>query len=395
MKNFLVLSLFLLGLYLPSSFNYVIDDSLTGIYGAIFCFIMVAWKLIDRVFPTKLLLMVLLVNIAIVFSTLISPLHQYTYGAYLPFIMFSLLFISNFKEQRLGRKSMQLLTIVNFANLLLGILVVFNVQLAEDFLMKNYAAYYGDLLPNMMRENNPVLSFGAHSRAAFHYFLFFFMCFVGYKHTGKRIYFMFSLGYIFLTYNLSSNTSYMYLAVMTLIILSHLIRNKFRSLVFVGYIVTLVALFNTGKLINIWNKFYYEAYITLSSDRNGLLGRFSEGGQLEKNFTFMKEHYGRPVGIGYTDSLFFGDSAIFLLILRGTIVLLVLVYLAYFMFLRRNIKLNYQVYLIFTASVLMDVGSSTLLYFRTLYMIPFIIIFLNTVSVDRTKVAIKNKLKGS
>ena len=380
MRKILAILLFLLGLYLPTSFHYQIHGNVAGMYGVILCLILLVWILIQRNVPKSIFFTVLAINIVLLISTALTPFSQYTFGALVPFVGFSLLFCLKLKELTFGKRVFKLFMVINALNILLGILIVFDNSFVNEVFLKNYAAYYENLLPNMLYDNKPVLFFSSHSRAAFHLFLFFFMTYVAYKHTKNRVYLLFSFCYIFLIFHLGSNTSYMFLAISVLILGSYLIKYKFKGILFSAILLSLAGLFNLQKIIGSLQDMRLQFSNTLFSQRNGFLGRYSENGQLAENIRFMKGNLFRPVGLGYSDDLFFSDSGMILYTLRGTIILTLLIYFGLYTFLKRNLKHKYHVLILFLAIFLMDLGSPALTYFRTLYLIPFVLVFLNSIS---------------
>lgn len=391
MQPFFVFLLFIMGLYLPTSLSYEINTMIPTMHLIGLCVILAIWKVTQPATPKKLFFLTLAINFVIAISTLFSPFNEYSLGALLPFIAFSLLFCMTFKDIKFGKKVLRAFIVINIVNIFLGMLIVIDSPTIEDFFMKFYQGVHANALPNMFGENKPVLTFTSHSRAAFHFFLFFFLCLEGYKHTQKLIYFLLSAGYIVLMINLNSNTGYVFLFISCILLLAYLIKYKIRSLVYSLIGISIILLFNLNKIIPAVNNIYLEFFTTVSSRRNGLLGRFSSDGQLAENFKYMADNLFRPTGIGFSDALFFGDSALFLFMLRGTFLLVILIYVAMYLFYKRNIHYKYQAIILFVACLLMDIGSSTLLYFRTLYMIPFLIVFLNTVSSSEKKVLKKKK----
>lgn len=351
-----------------------------GLYVVGLIVVLFLWKSTESESPKKLLIIVLLINVILGVSTLFSPFNDFSFGAILAFITFSLIFCLNLYNIKFGEKIITLFLLVNILNIVLGFLIIYNNQFVNDILLKSYAAYYPKLVPNMLYDNKPVLMFSSHSRAAFHLFLFFFLSLVGYKHTQKKIFFIFSLCYIFLILNLDSNTGYMFLVFSCLIMSVYLIRYKLRHFFHSIVLGSVVVIFNLNKILVYLNEKYFIFSKTLSSESNGIIGRFSESGILANNFKYMIDNYFRPVGLGYSNDLFYSDSGIMLYTLRGTVILTILIYVGLYMFLKRNIYHKYQVYILFLAVLLMDIGSPTLMYFRTLFIIPFIVVYLNAIS---------------
>lgn len=394
MRNFLIVFLFLLGIFLPTSINYIIlEENVTGLYAVILCAVLFMWKLKDAEFPIKISLIGLLIIFILLFSTWISPFNKYSIGALPPVIAFSILFCLDLNKFSLGERTFKLFTIINVFFLLLGFCIVLDVQFVKDFFLKYYNAYYQNLLPNMFSQNKPVLFFSSHSRGAFHLFLFFIISFIVYKHLSRPIYLFFCFGYIYLILNLDSNTAYMFFFLACPILLFHLLKNKFRQFVISLSVISVVVALKIQDVMKLFSDLRFELQSTLNSQRNGLTGRFGEGGQLIENLNYIMENPFRPVGLGYSNDLFFSDNGMVLYTLRGTIFLTILIYLGFFLFLKRNLNHNYQIYLLFLAFFLMDLAAPSLTYFRTQFILPLLIVFIRSVSDEKCMHKVKFKTR--
>lgn len=380
MKRAVLVFLFLIGIFIPTSFNYQINGGLSVAGLLLMSVLLVIWLMFEGRIPRKSFFLVLTINAILLFSTLISPFNEYSYGALVPIITFSILFCLNLKNLSIGKKSLLVFNLINVVNIVLGLLIIADVAVVKDIFLKYYAAYYPELLPNMLSENKPVLFFSSHSRAAFHLFLFFAVTLFAYRHTNKTYYLLFTLGYMFLIFNLKSNTSYAFSVLALSILLIFLFRYKFRMLLSATIIVSIVSIFNLSKVLSFVEGLYFQISYTFLSQSNGLIGRYSSDGILADNIRYMADNLFRPVGLGYSDELFFSDSGIVLFTLRGTIVMTLLIYACLFVFLRRNLNYKYQAYLLFVTFLLMDFGTPTLTYFRTLLILPFLIVIINKLS---------------
>lgn len=380
MRNFIIVSLFLLGIFLPTSLNYTILVGYVGGYSVALCLILFLWKIRDATFPVNNLVIAFFIMFILLIATWTTPLNDYSLGALLPITAFVLIFCLNLNEIKLSRKSIKLFNVINVFFLVSGMSIVLDVQYVKDIFLRYYNDYYQNLLPNMFRENKPVLFFSSHSRGAFHLFLFFFASFVAYKHLRRRVYLLFCVGYIVLLLNLKSNTAYLFLVVSLIILVSYLFKGKL-SMVLLSLIpVSVLLLFYADGIMTFTSTLAAEMQYSLGSNKNGILGRFGDGGQLVQNLEFIKNNPFRPVGLGYSENLFFSDNGMVLYTLRGTVVLTILIYLGLYWFLRRNLEYNYQIYTLFFAFLLMDLAAPALTYFRTLFILPFLIVIIRKVS---------------
>jgi len=125
----------------------------------------------------------------------------------------------------------------------------------------------------------------------------------------------------------------------------------------------------------------------LNSDVNGLLPRYGPGGALRIPLSYLVHHPLSPIGFTTPSALVEGDTALgdsgpVEYLLRGSIPLLVLVYFGLYRFLRFNLPLRGHALFLFLVIVAFEAGFSSLVYFRTLYLLPFFVIYLRHVVSD-------------
>ena len=150
-----------------------------------------------------------------------------------------------------------------------------------------------------------------------------------------------------------------------------------------------LALFATAKFLG--NQGYFsegiasEARDVVSSEGNGFLGRYSYAGNLLPVLDYLSEHPLRPAGLKTDDDWLLIDSGPIGYYVRGSIVLLVLMYRGFFLFLKRNLLDRRNAYFLFAVVVCFEVGFSALTSFRVVCILPIMIVYLNGLRVAYPK----------
>ncbi|MCU5209330.1 hypothetical protein [Bacillus paranthracis] len=310
------------------------------------------------------------------------------------YILFSLLMCINLKDEELLPKNKRLvINLVHTTILIFCLLIITQNQTIIDFFINNYSLYYQDMMPYALAMKKPVVMFAAHSVAGFFLYLMFYMCFALYKKEGKLIQLVFSVLYVWFIFNLSSNGGYIFFSVATIQLLYYFLKYKTLKAFGLISIIFVSALFVLEEVMNVINKYSTIISRTLSSDQNGISGRYSNDGILSGNIDYIKDNILMPVGFGNSPDLFFGDSGMMEYMLRGSIPLVILMYLGLYLFLKRNLYSNYAVITIFVAVIIMDFGAQTLLSFRTLLIFPFVVIYLNDIHKRKAQNPQKKKAK--
>ncbi len=110
----------------------------------------------------------------------------------------------------------------------------------------------------------------------------------------------------------------------------------------------------------------------------GLFARYAAEGLLASNFAYLSESPLSPIGFTVTETLYLGDSGVVVNLLRGSVPLLVAVYLGLFMFLRFNLRDRRTALWLWCVVVLFEIGFTPLQYFRFVAFVPFMIVYLNS-----------------
>lgn len=123
----------------------------------------------------------------------------------------------------------------------------------------------------------------------------------------------------------------------------------------------------------------------VSSQRNGFLGRYSSAGNLLPVLGYLIDHPLRPVGLTTDDDMILIDSGPLDYYMRGSIVLLVLMYWGLFLFLKRNLHDPTKAHFLFAVILCFELGFSALTSFRAVCILPIMIIYLNGLRVASPK----------
>lgn len=313
------------------------------------------------------------INALLIISTIFSPFSEIRSGSYILYFALSIIMLLNVKGIRVSSKVDSLFTLVNAVLISVGLLIISNNEVIKTFVIDNYSAAYKDLVKNMMVFNKPVLTFGTHSLAGFFVFLLFYVCFERYKVTKERLYLVYSLAYALMLFFIGSVTSFLFLGIVSIMLIAYFSSHKKKKFLFTSLIIIVLLVYFSNEITS------FSDVLTdkFSSTGNGIIGRYSSTGNLQKNFTYLSENYFRPVGFGYSPDIMYVDSGYVEYLTRGTILLVALIFLGLYNFLKQNlINVNHRK-LLFLSIIFFEIGFSVLTYYRTLYILPFFVIYLN------------------
>lgn len=374
----LAATLLLVGLYFPSARGGVISMPLYFAHSAVILVVLAA--LLCRrsgMFGGVPLLLAAATHAVLLTCTLFSPLLEYAWGAGISFVLLSVLLCVRLRDLVAGRAVFRLFFLVNLVNLAAAALLTFRTPWLVDFVIENYSMGYPELVPSMLASGKPVLMFGSHSLAGFFFYAFFLLALELYRATRRRaVLLAASVPWIPLMVALNSVTSFIFAGVA----LAQLLATA-------GWTDRLAAalLSTAGVCLYAWAGHDLTAAAGLleqlsavmKSSENGLLGRYSAEGALAPNLSFIAQHPFSPIGLGFSDQLFFADSGPVDYLMRGSFPLLIAVYAGLFVFLRRNLWSSRHAWILFLVYLGFEVGYSNLRYPRTMLFLPFMVIFLN------------------
>jgi len=374
--NSLLLSVMLLcGLYFPTSTMGQMSPTLVLINSVIFIIVVVLFAVKYGVYYNTIPFAIMIILLLLIF-TIVSPLPNNAYGALLYYLPYSVLICLKLNEVKLNAYLQSLFLLINIVNITIAFGIILGATTITDFLLSNYASFYDELLPLMFAFRKPILTFGTHSVAAFFYYIFFYLNYKYYMVHNKKLYLVLALIYLLLLLFLASTTAlvlFIFAAVQTMMNIKS--KAKLGSLIFILFIVFLVAT-NILKNEEVFDSFSNNWELITASDGSGLRARYAKGGQLDATITFLQNHPFRPVGLGFSDDLFYGDSGPIEYLLRGSIFLLFAMYVGFYLFLRNNLTNNRTANFIFVVYIAFEIGFSNLIYLRTICFLPFLIVYL-------------------
>jgi len=311
--------------------------------------------------------------------TFTSGLSTLRLGALLGYGVLSILLITNLRDIGLPHWFGRLWVVVNVINILAGFAIVAGVQSVDDFIVAHYSTAYDELLPNMLAWRKPVLTFGSHSTAAFFLYLFFWINLQTCKLKSQKWLMVFSVCYLFLTACLLSVSALAFSAVGLFQLVAHVWMSMRHKLLWATAALCLILATAAfwSPAINRAASIHVAKEI-IQDPGNGLAGRFLPGGTMHYDLQYLQHHPFSPVGASYRESFMFGDDGPVEYMLRGSVPLLLLIYGGLFYFLRRNLVLRSHAYFLFAMIVLFELGITTLINLRALYLIPVLVVYLNS-----------------
>jgi hypothetical protein len=375
----------LLGLFFPTSIRgeiskglgYLCSLILLGIYSGL---TVSAGSLAGP----SLLICSLTINASLLLASLLSDLSDLAFGAYAFYFLLSCLYVLDLRGLHPSRLLNRVFTVASVALLLLAAASLLGIDQVTSVFINSYCAFYPELVPSMFRLGKPVLMFGSHSLAGFFYYLFFLLNFLNYTRHKRVVNLALALCFLCTSLTLQSLTAYVYVIVGVLQVLVHF--GVHRNVVVRLVTLALSACTACALVLNqearglIWS-----AIAPLfTSNINGLAARYTSVGTLATNIEYILDNPFRPVGVRYSQDLWFVDSGVVEYMLRGSLFLVAAIYVGLFLFLKKNLRLLAHCVLLYGVYIAFEVGFSNLIYLRTLYLMPFVIVFLNSGPEDKS-----------
>jgi hypothetical protein len=318
--------------------------------------------------------------------TFTSGLTTFRLGALLGYGVLSVLFITNLRDIGLPHWFGRLWVAVNIINILAGFAIVAEVQPVNDFIIAHYSTAYDELLPNMLALHKPVLTFGSHSTAAFFLYLFFWINLQAYKLKRQKLFMVFSVCCLFLTLSLQSVSSLVFGAAGLFQLAAHVWSSMHHKLLWATAALCLIlATAAFWKPAIDWGASVDEIKSIVQDPGNGLAGRLLPEGTMYYDLQYLQQHPFSPVGASYREGFMFGDNGPVEYLLRGSVPFLLLIYGGLFYFLRRNLILRPHAYFLFAAIVLFELGITTLINLRALFLIPVFSVYLNSLAASQAQ----------
>ncbi len=311
--------------------------------------------------------------------TLRFPQADFAAGVLLTFVALAAVLASDLRRLRPERSARVLLLTINLFVLIVGVGLSLNVGSINALIRTFYSAFYPGLLTAMIDwHHKPVLTFATHSTAGFFFYLFFWLNFRTWQTTGRLSALAWTGMTLLIGANVRSTTSTILMGIAALQLVVDLLRRVPRHrrtpVLLVGAPALAVALLiadapSYGAQL---------ADLVAGSRTAGLRARYSTSGLLGGNLRYLNESPLSPIGFTYGPAdLFYGDSGAILLLVRGSLPLFLIVYLAYARFLSRNLRARVDARCLLVVTLLFEVGYTPLQLFRFPAFLPFMVVYLN------------------
>lgn len=298
-------------------------------------------------------------------------LHEITLTPLAIFSPLAFFFCIKLAKLRFGNLT-SILATVSIANAALAIGML-SVESVADFMVSHYNDFSADLVTSMVTANKPVLTFATHSLAGLFIYLFFWLNLRTYQRTGKKLHLVLAVLHVALCILVMSVTSLAFAA----LAMGELAWNfRLFSALSATAAYLLAPAWLTGAIAdtlstNIWLR-----------EGGGFLARYTANGNLADAFAYIHSHPFLPMGLMYSQNLFQGgaqtDSGPVVYFLRGSFVLVALIYGGLFLFLRHNLLDKWDCYRLFVVIVAAETGFSVLTYSRSWLLLPAFVIYLNS-----------------
>jgi len=373
LANILIAALVLTGIYCPTSIGGEQSKWLWAIPG--FALLVASLILILSYGMVKPAVACAAAAFAALFLyTMLTPLWTITPGTLLPYTALLVLLCADLSRIPYGPVLRITWTVINAVNLGLSALVVANAGAAKQFLQSYYSAFYHSLVPMMLAQGKPVLTFASHSIASFFFFVCFYLHLRSARQRGSNWSFVAALAYLVLLVLLKSVSAYcLFLGGVALLAIHTGKQHKWKLAAIAAMAVCVAAITPTAKV----DQLASDVTTVWSARESGFLGRYQESGVLAANFRYIQENPLRGIGIGFSDSLWYGDSGPVEFLLRGSLPLLLSAYGAFWFFVTKNLRSRRRGLALFAIYCAFEIAYSNLLYLRTLCVLPLVIVYLN------------------
>jgi hypothetical protein len=368
------------GLYFPTSLggessNLIILVSFAILLGLL---VYLAWRHGTR--PGAIAFIALPIMVVMTACTLSFSAFRFGWGLFAGFGLLALFLALDLRSVRTGPFVRVAFVIANLLNIACGIAIIVGNEWVSQFLSAYYSSFYPELVPAMLDLHKPVLTFGTHSSAGLFLYLFFWLNWETYKLRKSHLALFFAVSELVLLLAVASFTSlaFAFLALAQIGIWLWKRTRKIFAMAAVGVVLMVppgVRWFQDNpENSQVLPQF---AGALLDSDIGGPLARYGAGGALRPTIDYLVEHPLSPVGFATPSYIYIADSGPLEYLLRGSVLLLVLVYVGLYRFLRHNLASRKYALMLFLLMVAFETGFKVLGYFRTTCLLPFFVIYLN------------------
>ncbi|MFZ4262392.1 hypothetical protein ACFRAE_10125 [Sphingobacterium sp. HJSM2_6] len=374
--RFLPLLLIIIGILFPTSSGGITSNTY---YYLVFALIFSIYFILPKMIYGTNLVIFILGNLLLIISTIFASnvFPEFSFGIFPSFFLLFLMYFLNLKEINNGKVLIISFLLSTYIVCLFGFGIIVQNDLIINLILDKYVASYEDLVPNMLALRKPVGTFATHSIAALFIFLFLYLNLKTFIIKHKNIYLINAFLLFLLLIFIRSNTSILY-TVISIGLFVYLLRFKglssFLPILLIGSI---------GVYFVLNNQIFLEMFDSidinyiLSSDKNGIAGRYSDESPLLPTIDYILNNPFSPIGLTVSDKLYYSDSGFILYTLRGSIILPIIIYLGFYRFLAKNLQNKKTTNFIFIVIILFEVGYPILINSRFLLIFPFIIIYLN------------------
>jgi hypothetical protein len=309
-------------------------------------------------------------------------LHMLTLTPFTLFYPLAFMFSVKAGKLRCGNLT-YLLAVVSIANVCLGICML-TMESVGDFMVAHYNSFTDGLVADMIAAQKPVLTFATHSLAGTFVYLFFWLNFRTYQRTGKRLHLALSLLHVAMCIALMSTTSLGF-AVLAIAELAWNFRLISALSAIAAYFLLPMSLRGTigDALSAAWFR-----------EGGGFRSRYVGTGPLAYTFSYIHNHPFLPIGMTHSANLFDSngaqtDSGPLVYFLRGSFILVLLIYGGLLLFLRRNLRDRWDCYRLFFVILAAELGFAMLTYTRSFLLLPAFVIYLNSLPAASSAQAVR------
>lgn len=275
------------------------------------------------------------------------------------------------------------LAIISSVNIFLGAAVLLGWPPVTSTVARFYSVFFDGLVAQMMDLHKPVLTFGSHAPAAFFLYCFYWLNIRTFQVVGSRLHLGFAIGHAALCAALLSHASFVF-AGLAIAELSWLLakRSIVTALALAGVLFFAVPRIATAldPYLTSWSELGNSARRAVAfvwtEQAGGIGGRFGTGGDMASAIQLIKDRPFLPIGISTkTGELTLGDSGPIEYMVRGSVPLLILIYLGLWFFLKAHLRC-WTAIRMFGCIVAMESGFAILTYQRTILLLPAFVAYL-------------------
>jgi hypothetical protein len=289
-----------------------------------------------------------------------------------------------FRGERVGSNALLIVSTINIA---IGIGIIAGIEPVVLWVERFYSAFFDGLVPSMLDLHKPVLSYGTHSIAAFFLYMFYWLNFRTFQVTGRRLNLACAIVHALLCAALLSHASFGFAALAFSEMGWHaLSRSRYVTIASVLALAALmpVVIRAFDPKTSGWNAIQdvakdYVVYTWVDKE-GGLLARYGAGGDLAEPVAYIANHPLRPIGLSSSEKYVLVDSGPVEYMMRGSLLLVILIYGGLWYFLRAHLQL-WDALRMMLCVLVMETGFSVLLYQRTALLLPAFVLYLSGLDV--------------